>query len=91
MNIAYDENERAEQKRDFKRIVQKKLQAAAEPARGVNPTGGEQPPYKLIEPAQTQNLALYEVPNHWQQPSAPVQLNEERKSRNRHRVSQFNE
>lgn len=91
LNIAYDKDERAEQERDFKRVVQEKLQTAAEPARGVYPAESEQPPHKPVESAHTQELGLYEIPNHWQQSSALAQLNEERKSRNAHSVSQFSE
>ena len=69
LDVGNEEDQGAQQDGDLDHVVQKELQAAAQPGRDVQTEGAEQGANGAVQPFHAQNLILKKGPYHWQQPS----------------------
>ena len=62
LDVTDNENQQAEQNRDFDHIIKKELYAASPSGSDVHPQRGEQRTDDFIEPLHAKNLILNKIP-----------------------------
>lgn len=93
LNVGDKEDQRTQQDGDLNHIVQKELQAAAQPGGGVQPKRAEKGADGAVQPFHAQDLVLEKGPDHWQHPALHSQFlpRPPRKACSASRVSRFRE